>query len=62
MHFLRGNVPLDVFRYAIESFQKIPEACGMVEGAKQSVLPLTRVMVVSVCAFTARIWVHEVHH
>lgn len=36
MHFLRGNVPLDASHYPI--FQNIPGACGVAEGAKQSVL------------------------
>lgn len=45
MHFLRGNVPLDASHYAVEIFQNIPGACGVVEGAKQSVLSVTGVMV-----------------
>lgn len=44
MHFLRGNVPLDASRYAVEIFQNIPEACGVVEGAKQSILSVIGVL------------------
>jgi len=54
MHFLGGSVRLDVSNYAVEGLQKIPEACGAAEGAKQSVLPISRVTVVSICLFTAR--------
>lgn len=45
VHFLRGNVPLGASRYAVEIFQNIPEACAVVEGAKQSILSVTGVMV-----------------
>lgn len=45
MHFLRGNVPLDASHDAVEIFQNIPEACGVVEGAKLSVLSVIGVMV-----------------
>lgn len=45
VHFLRGNVPLGASRYAVEIFQNIPEACGVVEGAKQSILSVIGVMV-----------------
>lgn len=45
VHFLRGNVTLDASHYAVENFQNIPEACGVVEGAKQSILSVIGVMV-----------------
>lgn len=45
MHFLRGNVPLDASHSAVEISQNTLEACGMVEGAKQSVLSVIGMMV-----------------
>lgn len=45
MHFLRGNLPLDASCYAGEIFQNVPEACRVVEDAKQSILSVIGVIV-----------------
>lgn len=59
LHFLGENLPLDVSRFAVESFQKISEACGAVEGAKQSILPLTSFCS---CVYSENVRVHKTHH